>query len=132
MDKETILIKFTRLSNILTNKITQNKIFLLPSVKNQKLSFDLNIISNNVDSQADHVVNFPILVLKYYLYQCKCLGKPPYKYEIWQEFNVWHKIEGQIARRPQKIFRHNQKWRPVECRTFINPIVFLCDYKNTI
>ena len=69
-----------------------------------------NVMLNKVHVRANHIANFLCLLLKYYIYSRKCLGRPLIEYEMIGLFKRVERIEKYIAIKNGSLSTHNKKW----------------------
>ena len=73
-----------------------------------------NIIYNLVHPKSGHIVNFIVLVAKFYIYQSKCEGKLPTVDGVTRDIKFYRKAEFTIALNNDKSNKHYSKWSPVK------------------
>ena len=71
------------------------------------------VIINKFHDKANHVYNLIGLILKQYVYRCRCMKNMPSIRGFTTEIKNMHNIEKFIAIRNFKISQHEQKWKPV-------------------
>lgn len=69
------------------------------------------IIFNNYANTDKAMVNTMILIIKQYIYVCKCSGNVPRFIECAQKIAQVVSIEKSIAIRQNKLKKHEGKWR---------------------
>ena len=72
-----------------------------------------NIIYNAIHLVKNHIANFLTLVVKFYLYRCKCNNTLPSFKNALSEVEIIHNIEFSIAQKRNKLNRHYRKCSPV-------------------
>ena len=68
----------------------------------------VNIILNNDSSKEKLLINFMIIVMKQYIYSCKCLGDNPTYEGYMQKLSYWHLIEKYIVNCTEFQWKHNK------------------------
>ena len=73
-----------------------------------------NIVYNSVHPKPSHVINFLILIVKFYIFRCKCESKNPNMYELKQELLLYYDIEQYNAYRNNRELKHKLKWKDIK------------------
>ena len=68
------------------------------------------VLCNNIHDKASNLANFLCLVVKNYLYACKCKGKPYNSFEIKARIDKFQEYEYYFARKNDKLSSHMKKW----------------------
>ena len=80
----------------------------------EDLNFDgPNILCDTVHSQANNIANLVTLVVKYYLFQQKCLGNKPTLSNVKAYLCEVYKVEEYNAREDGYFDKVHKKWSPV-------------------
>ena len=88
------------------------------------------VICNKLVSQSGHLANFACLVLKHYIYVCRCKNtKPSYK-DIMVKLMAIQNMEKYIAIKNNKLRKHNVKWHISESGDCQDPR--LCDNTDSV
>ena len=72
-----------------------------------------NVLYNLVYPKTQHLVNFIVLLAKFVIFRCKCNGTRPHINLIYNEIELFHKIEHYIAVKNNTTAKHFRKWSPV-------------------
>ena len=72
-----------------------------------------SIIYNNIMENPTNVFNLILLVLKQYIYRCKCQNTTPNRYELWCEIKLCYDVEMYNASRVGRLEKVKRKWNPV-------------------
>lgn len=102
---------------------------LIRSVYRQ-LEFSVqNVLFNTVHPSFAHIVNFIVLIVKQFIYRCKCLKTPLSPEQAIGEVDYVFRIEGQIAREKNKWNKHVSKWKPLKPSLACDMVqVYINDY----
>ena len=73
----------------------------------------INFILNDFSATKIHVINFIGIVLKQYIYRCRCENKKPSWRRFEDEIELLYKIEESIAINECKLAQHRNRWSPV-------------------
>ena len=76
-----------------------------------------NIVYNQIHPKKGHVTNFITLVVKQFIYRCKCLQMIPTFRQILEEIQLLYRIELHNAHKYQKLEKHLRKWSPILTQT---------------
>ena len=71
-----------------------------------------SIILNN--GNEAHIVNFIILVVKQFIFRCKCNNKKPNWQMVLDEINLLYKIELHNALLDRTLVKHLEKWKYIK------------------
>ena len=78
---------------------------------NLPIQFTLEVtILNNYKGPLSKLINTFIIILKQYIYACKCLQEIPTFRKMIQKITRWHEIEYQMALLSDTIPKHQKKW----------------------
>ena len=78
--------------------------------KNELFFSNKNIMLNNVHPDTKHIVNLLVLVIKQYVFACKCLlDKPNFKV-IKEKIEKLHQLELYNVKQTGSIQKHIKKW----------------------
>ena len=72
-----------------------------------------NIVYNLVYPKRNSIFNFITLVIKFYLYRCKCSNEIPRWEGVENEIMLYHRIEQHNAHVNNKLAKHVRKWSPI-------------------
>ena len=70
-------------------------------------------ILNDIHEQPSHIINFICVMLKQYIYRCRCRGKIPKKEQFLVELEVHHNAELANAKVCRRLESHRRWWRPI-------------------
>ena len=85
--------------------------YLKKKVPNETCSITKkNVFTNLINENPSHIFNFHCLVLKQYLYACKCLKKKICTKEVDRKFEMFRKYEFYHAQCNNKLMLHFRKW----------------------
>ena len=90
--------------------------YLLQVAKDAEIHVEydvLKIICNDIHPISGHVINFLLLILKQFIFRCKCQYKEPTVIEYQEEIKMLHNIEKLNAQRTNRMGHHKRKWSPV-------------------
>ena len=88
------------------------KLFL--RIKDIEVEINLeNVIYNLIHPKYKHIANFLALVLKFFIFKCKCRQEKPKPRCYFQEIKYLFYIENYNAINTNQICKHNQKWSPI-------------------
>lgn len=73
----------------------------------------VNIVLGTLHPKPGHIANFLVLIVKQYLFRCRCSGVKPYAKQIEYEIDIMYEIENFIARSKWLYTRHSEKWSPI-------------------
>ena len=109
-DKQTILHLLCECEEVVN--IWKYVMGLCEKMSNIKLNFNQeSIVFNKVHEKTTHICNFIILIVKQYLYRCKCINTKPTN-EIIEEIQYIEKIEFYNALENNRVKKHIKKWSP--------------------
>lgn len=69
-----------------------------------------NIILNSVHARPGHVCNLLVLIVKQYLFRCKCLKNVPNSIVMINEVESMYQLEEYIAGQTNSLAKHYEKW----------------------
>ena len=72
-----------------------------------------NIIFNTVCDNRFSVYNFLVLIIKFYIYKCKCARSPPSIKGLENEIESVYQIEFYNAKQKGRVDKHVRKWKPI-------------------
>ena len=72
-----------------------------------------NWIFNRLHNNSCHIINFISILLKQYLYRCRCMGKNPSKIGILKEIESLFKVETANAKLNNGYTKHCKRWSPL-------------------
>ena len=90
--------------------------FIIDFLESQNITVRLtltDVILNNTNQPAISVVNFIVLVSKFYIYKCKVQNKLPNISGLGQIIDEYYAMESYNANITGKTHKHVCKWRPV-------------------
>ena len=64
-----------------------------------------------IQEKGGHIINFPTLMAKFYIYRAKCSETELNIHQFIAEIDVIQQMELQIAINNDKLNRHCKKWR---------------------
>ena len=82
----------------------------------EETTLDINVTTvlfNEIHKKPAHLANFILLVAKYLIYSCKCLGKTPKKFELIEKVETFRRYEFYAAKMNNKLKQYYRKWENV-------------------
>ena len=82
---------------------------------------DQNIMENLVHQKPTHIINFIVLVVKQYIYRCKCQENIPNYTQAMNEIYMQYKMDKYNATADCQTECHNKTWGPVKEKLSLLP-----------
>ena len=83
---------------------------LVEETKNAEVFTVQNIIFNTCHVKPNHIINFIVLMVKYCIFQQKCLGNQP---SIGYIIMFYHELDVSKAKTKKRYEKVLKKWRPM-------------------
>ena len=105
-------------THLLVECTYSNKIWseLVQLCNNEEITTDFsveNIIVNLLHENANHIVNYIVLIIKQYLYRKRCQGRKPCCTEVLREIDQHYMVEMCNAKKIGQTTKFCKRWYPI-------------------
>lgn len=73
-----------------------------------------NVLFNTLTKKRNHITNFIALIVKQFIYSCRCIKRMPTSNAVFQEIQNIYEIEHSLAKKQNKWNLHVTKWKFVK------------------
>ena len=110
---------------------TECKTIATEYTREQLVFNERNIMFNSVAKHPKNVANFIVLLLKIYIYRCRCLGTVPNRFQFKAEVHRTRNIEKYIAQKNGNMDKYRAKWKNIEHNLSLSPSAYIANYLAT-
>ena len=82
-----------------------------------------NVILNSIHYKPEHIVNYITLIVKQFIFYCKCANKKPGIVEIMAKIESIYQIEKYNAKHDYTLMKRFKKWLPYDEYNVINMLI---------